>query len=180
MKIAFFHELPQKTGSRKSVDAIAEHLGRTNTVDLYYVDKSSSYHKKSERSLIYICNCIWVIIPLRNKYANMKEVYSKMKMYIKFSLAKNNFFCIMESPYHINMIHYILFGFYLIIVFGVFGFLAVFMMHIRDYLQYSRYITQITRVYFVIMILISIFGGYYVLTGTIFPQTKQPIQRVNL
>ncbi len=86
----------------------------------------------------------------------------------------------MESPYHINMIHYILFGFYLIIVFGVFGFLAVFMMHIRDYLQYSRYITQITRVYFVIMILISIFGGYYVLTGTIFPQTKQPIQRVNL
>ncbi len=43
MRIAFFHELPKTTGSRKAVDKIAEYFSRKNTVDLFYVDKERSY-----------------------------------------------------------------------------------------------------------------------------------------
>ena len=78
------------------------------------------------------------------------------------------------------MSNYILFGLYLFLLIGVFGFLAVFMVHIRDYRQYSRYITTITRTYLLLMVVIAIFGGYYILVGTIFPQTRTPVQRINL
>jgi glucan phosphoethanolaminetransferase (alkaline phosphatase superfamily) len=78
------------------------------------------------------------------------------------------------------MSNYILFGLYLFLLLGIFGFLAIFMMHIRDYRQYSRYITTITRVYLLLMVAIAIFGGYHILNGSIFPQTLRPIQRVNL
>ncbi|MBC7498804.1 hypothetical protein H7170_04130 [Candidatus Gracilibacteria bacterium] len=78
------------------------------------------------------------------------------------------------------MSNYILFGLYLFLLLGIFGFLAIFMMHIRDYRQYSRYITTITRAYLLLMVAIAIFGGYHILTGSIFPQTLRPIQRVNL
>ncbi|MBC7503768.1 hypothetical protein H7169_02270 [Candidatus Gracilibacteria bacterium] len=78
------------------------------------------------------------------------------------------------------MLNYIFFGLYLFLVIGLFGFLAVFMMHIHDYKQYSRYITVITRIYLTLMVVIAIFGGYYILVGSIFPQTRGPIQRLNL
>lgn len=78
------------------------------------------------------------------------------------------------------MSNYILFGPYLLLLIGIFGFLAVFMMHIRDYRQYSRYITVIIRVYLTLMIIIALFGGYMILSGTIFPQSQRPAQRVNL
>lgn len=46
MRIAIFHELPKKSGSRKSVDVIASILSKKNTVDLYYTDSKKTYDKK--------------------------------------------------------------------------------------------------------------------------------------
>ena len=45
MRIAIFHELPQGSGSRKSVDFIAALLSENNSVDLYYTDTMPSYQK---------------------------------------------------------------------------------------------------------------------------------------
>jgi len=56
------------------------------------------------------------------------------------------------------MSNYILFGVYLVLILGIFGFLTIFMMHIRDYLQYSRYLKGITRFYLALMVTIAIFG----------------------
>ena len=82
-------------------------------------------------------------------------------------------------PYS-SMSNYILFGIYLFLILGIFGFLTIFMMHIRDYLQYSRYLKGITRFYLVLMVVIAIFGGYSILTGDIFPQSKSAVKRINL
>ena len=82
----------------------------------------------------------------------------------------------MNNP---SIYNYILFGGYLLFLFAISGFLAIFLIHIRDYRQYSRYITIITRIYLVLMLVIAIFGWYYILTGTIFPQREKPIQRHN-
>jgi len=46
MRIAIFHELPLTSGSRKSVDIIANLLSKKNTVDLYYVDRKPTYIAK--------------------------------------------------------------------------------------------------------------------------------------
>ncbi len=78
------------------------------------------------------------------------------------------------------MLNYILLGVYIFVVLGIFWFLAVFMMHIRDYQKYSRYIPIVTRIYMILMILVALFGGYYILVGTIFPQSQKSIQRINL
>ncbi|MBX9809506.1 hypothetical protein K2X92_03910 [Candidatus Gracilibacteria bacterium] len=78
------------------------------------------------------------------------------------------------------MANYIFFGMYLFVVLGLFGFIAIFMLHIRDYQQYSRYLKTLTRIYILAMVLIASVGGYYLLTGTIFPQNKSTIKRINL
>lgn len=56
------------------------------------------------------------------------------------------------------MANYIFFGIYLLLITGIFGFLTIFMMHIRDYRQYSRYLTGITRFYLILMVIIAING----------------------
>jgi hypothetical protein len=56
------------------------------------------------------------------------------------------------------MVNYVLFGIYLFVVLGIFGFITIFMMHIRDYQRYSSYVAILTRVYIAIMLLIAIFG----------------------
>lgn len=47
MRIAIFHELPKKSGSRKSVDIIAKLLSADNIVDVHYVDSAPSYPTKN-------------------------------------------------------------------------------------------------------------------------------------
>lgn len=43
MRIAIFHELPKKSGSRKAVDQIAALLAKNHKVELYYTDAIRSY-----------------------------------------------------------------------------------------------------------------------------------------
>ena len=56
------------------------------------------------------------------------------------------------------MANYILFGIYLFMVLGIFGFVTIFMMHIRDYQRYSSYVGILTRVYIIVIIIVSILG----------------------
>ena len=54
------------------------------------------------------------------------------------------------------MPNYILFGIYLFIVLGIFGFITIFMIHIRDYQRYSSYVAILTRVYIAVMVIVAI------------------------
>jgi len=103
MKIAFFHELPQKTGSRKSVDAIAEHLGRTNTVDLYYVDKSSSYHKKSPFRKVHFFKFVPVDWKGGDPFARLyRDTFELLKLFfLHYKIAKK----IRNGKYDFVFIH---------------------------------------------------------------------------
>lgn len=53
MKIAIFHELPVKSGSRKAVNEIAGRLKKNNTVDLYLVDSKETGSEKKYFNRIY-------------------------------------------------------------------------------------------------------------------------------
>ncbi len=46
MRIAIFHELPKKSGSRKSVDFMATILAKRHSVDLFYTDSKKTYSSK--------------------------------------------------------------------------------------------------------------------------------------
>lgn len=63
------------------------------------------------------------------------------------------------------MFHYILLGIYILALIFLSGFLAIFIVHIRDYFQYSKYIKTILRVYITIVLCIAVFWGYQILTG---------------
>ena len=58
MRIAIFHELPIKSGSRKSVDKIAEYLSKNNSIDLFYVDKAKSYSRNNPYKKIFFSKFI--------------------------------------------------------------------------------------------------------------------------
>lgn len=78
------------------------------------------------------------------------------------------------------MHNYILFALYLLVVLLLLGFVVIFLMHIREYKQYSRYIGIVTKTYIIIVLTIAIIGGYFVLTGSIIPSQGRSIQRINL
>ncbi|MDO8269803.1 MAG: glycosyltransferase family 4 protein [Candidatus Levybacteria bacterium] len=61
MRIAIFHELPKKSGSRKSVDIIAKLLSGDNIVDVHYVDSASSYPTKNPFHKIFFYKFVPVI-----------------------------------------------------------------------------------------------------------------------
>jgi hypothetical protein len=62
--------------------------------------------------------------------------------------------------------NWILFGIYLFCVLWLFVFIAIVLMHIGEFRQYSRYINPILRIYIVLIVLIWLFGAYEVLTNT--------------
>lgn len=53
MRIAIFHELPTKSGSRKSINNIARILKENHIVDLYIVDSKKNSHEKKFFTSIY-------------------------------------------------------------------------------------------------------------------------------
>ena len=63
------------------------------------------------------------------------------------------------------MFNFVIFGVYLVVLIFLFGFIAIFVRHIRDFQEYSRYLRPIMRTYIVLMMLIALFGGYMILTG---------------
>jgi amino acid permease len=60
--------------------------------------------------------------------------------------------------------NWILFGIYLFCIISLFAFIAIVIMHIGEFRQYSRYINPILRLYVFLIVLIALFGGYKVLT----------------
>ncbi|MFZ2256032.1 MAG: hypothetical protein WAW59_01500 [Patescibacteria group bacterium] len=67
--------------------------------------------------------------------------------------------------------NWILFGIYILCVLTLFVFIAIVMMHIGEFRQYSRYINPVLRIYIVLVVLIALFGGYRVLTDDIQPSS---------
>ncbi len=65
--------------------------------------------------------------------------------------------------------NWILFWLYLLCVFSIIVFIAILIMHIGEFRQYSRYITPVLRLYIVLVAGIAVFGGYMVLTSDIVP-----------
>jgi hypothetical protein len=50
--------------------------------------------------------------------------------------------------------NWILFGIYLFCIISLFAFIAIVLMHIGEFRQYSRYINPVLRIYIVLIILI--------------------------
>ena len=58
----------------------------------------------------------------------------------------------------------IIFAIYLFVLIIVFGFIAIVVMHIGEFRQYSRYLSIVLKIYLLAIILIALFGGYQILT----------------
>ncbi len=58
----------------------------------------------------------------------------------------------------------LLFGIYLLVIIVLFAFIAIVVMHIGNFKQYSKYLSVVLRIYLVVILLIAIFGGYKILT----------------
>lgn len=65
--------------------------------------------------------------------------------------------------------NWILFWLYLLCVLSIIVFIAILIMHIGEFRQYSRYITPVLRLYIVLVAGIAVFGAYMVLTSDIVP-----------
>lgn len=67
--------------------------------------------------------------------------------------------------------NWILFGIYILCVLTLFVFIAIVVMHIWEFRQYSRYINPVLRMYIILLIAIALFGWYRVLTDDIQPSS---------
>ena len=66
----------------------------------------------------------------------------------------------------------VLIGMYLFMILLIFGFIAIVVMHIGIFRQYSKYLSIVLKIYLVTILLIAIFGGYKILTGTYISPAK--------
>gem|GEM_PF-3682024 len=55
------------------------------------------------------------------------------------------------------MFNLVIFGIYAFIVLIVLGFLSIFIVHIKNFREYSRFLTPVLRIYIVIITLIIVF-----------------------
>ncbi len=70
----------------------------------------------------------------------------------------------------------IIFGIYLIVILVLFAFIGIVVMHIGRFRDYSKYLSIVLKIYLIIILLISFFGGYKILTD----YTPAKANRVNI
>ena len=76
---------------------------------------------------------------------NSKEIFCEREE--KTYTAENSYFLFMN---------FIFFGIYALAMIVLFVFIAIFLMNIREYRAYSRYINPVLRIYIALIIIISI------------------------
>ncbi len=75
----------------------------------------------------------------------------------------------------------VLIGIYLFMVLIIFGFIAIVVMHIGTFRQYSKYLSIVLKIYLIAILTIALFGGYMILTGKYISSTKSSnsVQKIN-
>jgi Na+/glutamate symporter len=71
-----------------------------------------------------------------------------------------------------------LFGIYLAVLLFVFVYIAIVIMHIGEFREYSLYLAVVLRVYLILIVLIALFGAYKVLTGKYVAPKKSPTHQI--
>lgn len=91
MRIAFFHELPRTTGSRKAVNKIAQHFSKKNIVDLYYVDRANTYSANTVFKKIYFYKFVPVVWHGGNPRARLyRDTVELVKLFfLHWKIAKD-------------------------------------------------------------------------------------------
>jgi len=71
-----------------------------------------------------------------------------------------------------------LFGIYLAVLLFVFVYIAIVVMHIGEFRQYSRHLSVVLRIYLIVVVLIALFGAYKVLTGKYVAPKKSETNKI--
>lgn len=58
----------------------------------------------------------------------------------------------------------VIFGVYLLVLLILFAFISIVVMHIGRFKEYSKYLSVVLKIYLIVVLLISFFGGYKILT----------------
>lgn len=103
MKIAFFHELPIKSGSRNAVNEIAQRLNKNHHVDLYYTDTERNSSEKKYFTKTYF----FKITPVQWTGSNWKNrlIRDTSELFNLFLLHRNIARIVRSRKYDAVFIH---------------------------------------------------------------------------
>lgn len=103
MRIAIFHELPEKSGSRKAVNEIAKRLKKNHDVDLFFIDEKKNPNEYSFFSEVFFYSFHPVLWHGKNWRARLyRDTLELRKLY---TLHKKIAKVIMERKYDVIFIH---------------------------------------------------------------------------
>ena len=74
----------------------------------------------------------------------------------------------------------VLFGVYLLIILILFAFIAIVVMHIGNFKDYSKYLSIVLKIYLITIVVIAVFGAYKILSHYTPPKkSNTPIEKIN-
>lgn len=75
----------------------------------------------------------------------------------------------------------VFFGIYLAVLVIIFAFIAILIMHVKDFRQYSKYLSVVLKIYLIVVVILAIFWSYKILSNTETSlKSRIPLQKIEL